>query len=167
MAPSEVAARNPIGRPPKYKEEYAEQAYKLCLLGMTNEEMASFFEVNITTFKRWLAGVDDFRAAVLRGREPADAEISVSLYKRAKGYSHPDVHISTYQGEVIETPIVKHYPPDTGAITLWLTNRQRGKWQSVQRVEQTGPDGVPLAAPVFNVSFDAAATPKDDEPEQK
>ena len=30
---------NPIGRPTKYKDEYVEQAYKLCLLGHTDEEL--------------------------------------------------------------------------------------------------------------------------------
>lgn len=32
------------GRPTKYKEEYTDQAYKLCLLGATDKEMADFFE---------------------------------------------------------------------------------------------------------------------------
>jgi hypothetical protein len=31
------------GRPTKYKEEYNEQAYKLCLLGATDKELADFF----------------------------------------------------------------------------------------------------------------------------
>ena len=31
---------NKGGRPTKYKEEYAEQAYKLCLLGATDKELS-------------------------------------------------------------------------------------------------------------------------------
>ena len=37
------------GRPTKYKEEYAEQAYKLCLLGAKDKEMADFFQVSLST----------------------------------------------------------------------------------------------------------------------
>lgn len=33
------------GRPSKYKPEYAGQAKKLCMLGQTDAEMASFFGV--------------------------------------------------------------------------------------------------------------------------
>lgn len=34
------------GRPTKYKKEYDDQAFKLCLLGATDKEIADFFEVN-------------------------------------------------------------------------------------------------------------------------
>lgn len=163
MAPfgNQNAVGNSGGRPPKYQDEFAEQAYKLCLLGHTNDELARFFEVGITSIKRWIAEIPEFRAAVLKGREPADAEVAVSLYRRAIGYSHPDVHISTYQGEITETPITKHYPPDTAAATLWLTNRQRDRWKSVQRIEQTGPDGESLTPPVFNI-VPVPPKPRDD-----
>ena len=30
------------GRPSSYRQEYAEQAYKLCLLGVTDADMADF-----------------------------------------------------------------------------------------------------------------------------
>ena len=46
-------AKRPIGRPTKYKHEYAEQTYKLCLLGATDEEIANFFDVNVATINRW------------------------------------------------------------------------------------------------------------------
>jgi hypothetical protein len=32
-----------VGRPSSYRVEFAEQAYKLCLLGATDGEMAGFF----------------------------------------------------------------------------------------------------------------------------
>ncbi len=35
----------PVGRPTKYKEEYAFQAEKLCRLGATDKEMADFFNI--------------------------------------------------------------------------------------------------------------------------
>ena len=41
------------GRPTKYKDEYCEQAYKLCLLGATDKEMADFFQVSLSTLNLW------------------------------------------------------------------------------------------------------------------
>lgn len=49
-----------------------------------------------------------------------------ALYKRATGYSHEDVHISSYMGNAIVTPIVKHYPPDRQAAQEYL-DRTEGK----------------------------------------
>jgi hypothetical protein len=32
-------------------------------------------------------------------------------------------------GEIVMTPTVKRYPPDTAAAIFWLKNRQRAKWR--------------------------------------
>lgn len=72
----------------------------------------------------------------------ADAEIASSLYHKAKGYSHPDVHISNYQGDITITEITKHYPPDTTAAKYWLTNRQPDLWR--EGIELTGKGGGPI-----------------------
>ncbi|SDY78195.1 hypothetical protein [Nitrosomonas sp. Nm33] len=37
--------KKPTGRPTSYRPEYAEQAYKLCLLGATDKQLAEFFNV--------------------------------------------------------------------------------------------------------------------------
>lgn len=49
-----------IGRPSAYKPEYAEQARKLCLLGHTDAELASFFEVSEQTINAWKHAHPDF-----------------------------------------------------------------------------------------------------------
>ncbi|WP_165820159.1 hypothetical protein [Microvirga sp. KLBC 81] len=42
------------GRPTKYHSDYAEMAYKACLLwGATDEELAKYFEVDEATLYRW------------------------------------------------------------------------------------------------------------------
>jgi hypothetical protein len=43
---------------------------------------------------------------------------------------------------VTKTPITKHYPPDVGAITLYLCNRQPHLWRSVNNtiLQQSNPD---------------------------
>ena len=126
------------GRPTKYKKEYCEQAYKLCLLGATDAELADFFEVDEATLNRWKLAHDDFRESLKRGKTIADAEVSEKLLHRAKGYSHEDVHITNYQGEITITPIIKHYAPDPTSMIFWLKNRQKDKWRDKQDHEHTG-----------------------------
>lgn len=131
-----------FGRPSLYREEYAEQAFKLCLLGATDIQLADFFGVVEQTITNWKSEHEDFLGSITRGKMMADAEIASSLYHRAKGYSHPDVHISSYEGDITITDIVKHYPPDTPAASLWLRNRQPSKWRD--KVELAGSPDAPL-----------------------
>lgn len=127
-----------------YRPEFDEMAYRLAMLGLTDEEMAQFFGVILTSMYRWDDKHPTFRERRIEGKILADAEIAVKLHHRARGYSHPDVHISNYQGAITETPIEKHYPPDTQAATWWLKNRQRDKWRDKVDIEASGPDGGPI-----------------------
>lgn len=122
------------GRPTDYREEYNEKARKLCLLGATDAELADFFEVAESTINNWKIDYPEFLESIKKGKEQADADIADSLYNRAKGYSHPDVHIANYEGKTIVTPLTKHYPPDTAAAIIWLKNRQPKKWRDKQEV---------------------------------
>lgn len=132
------------GRPPKYREEFPELATQFCRLGATNADLAQAFKVSAPCIDRWLAKKPEFRRAVEEGRELADARVANALFLRATGYSHPEVHVSSYLGEVTCTPIMKHYPPETGAITLWLLNRRPDLWRAKQSIELSGPDGDPI-----------------------
>lgn len=129
---------NPVGRPTKYKEEYNKQAYKLCLLGYTNDHLADFFEVDVDTIKEWLKVHEEFSASVRKGKDIADAQVAKKLYERATGYSHPEVDIKMYEGQIIQTNLIKHYPPDTAAAIIWLKNRQPRLWRDKQEIEQSG-----------------------------
>lgn len=134
--------KHPGGRPTKYNPDYAEQAYKLCLLGATNEELADFFHVSVATISNWLNVQPEFLESITQGRSVADAKVAESLYKRATGYVAPDVHVASYMGQSIVTPIEKHYPPDTAAAFIWLKNRQPGKWRDKKEVEHSGEVGI-------------------------
>lgn len=113
-----------------YREEYAEQARKMCqYLGATNEQLWEFFGVSKRHFYDWMNENPEFKAAIDLGKMDADAKVAESLYKRATGYSHPDVDIKVIENCIVETPLIKHYPPDTVACIFWLTNRQRGTWR--------------------------------------
>ncbi len=136
------------GRPTLYRADYAEQARRLALLGQTDAEMAAFFGVSERTFHGWKGAHPEFLQSIKEGKSDADAKVAAALYQRAIGYSHPDVHVSNYQGLVTLTPLTKHYPPDTGAAFIWLKNRQPEKWRD--RIEHqadvtvSGPDGEAL-----------------------
>lgn len=75
-----------------------------------------------------------FRDEIDSGAVVANAKVAESLFKRATGYSHPDTHISNHKGNITQTAIVKHYPPDTVAAIFWLKNRQKGEWRDRQEV---------------------------------
>lgn len=126
------------GRPTKYKPQYARQAYKLCLLGATDAQLADFFEVNESTINDWKKRQEPFFQALKKGKAIADAQIAEALFKRAKGYSHRDVHISNYKGQITITKLTKHYPPDTTAAIFWLKNRKPEAWRDKQEVEHSG-----------------------------
>ncbi|WP_312800282.1 terminase [Pseudomonas sp.] len=118
-----------MGRPTSYKAEYAAQALKLCKLGLTDKELAEYFEVSEQTLNAWKKAHPAFLESLKGGKTMADAEVASKLFHRATGYSHDDLDIRVVNGEIIQTPIIKHYPPDTTAAIFWLKNRQRNKWR--------------------------------------
>jgi hypothetical protein len=146
----------PVGRPSSYKPEYAEQAYKLCLLGATDKKMADFFGVSEKTLNNWKTEVPEFLQSMSAGKEQADAVIAESLFHRAKGYSHPEVDIRVVDHAIVQTPLTKHYPPDTQAASLWLRNRQPKLWRDKVDMEHAGPGGGPIALTMEQI----AANPK-------
>lgn len=126
-----------VGRPTKYDEAHNKKAYKLSLLGATDIELADFFEVSEDTIYEWKKVHPEFSEAIKRGKNQADSEVANKLYKRATGYQHEDVDIKMFEGQIIQTPLVKHYPPDTTAAIFWLKNRQPKKWRDKQDIDHT------------------------------
>jgi hypothetical protein len=147
--PANKAKATPArGRPTLYQASYAEQARRLALLGQTDAEMAAFFGVAERTIHYWKDAHPDFLQSLKEGKADADAKVAAALYQRALGYSHPDTHISNYQGEITITPITKHYPPDPVSMIFWLKNRQPDKWRD--RVEaEVSVSGVGALAGVY------------------
>lgn len=125
------------GRPSDYRPEFAEQAYRLCLLGFTRKQLAEYFEVDERTIYRWQAEQPEFCQSLYKGGSQADAEVAMALFHRAKGIAVPDTHVGLHEGQAVVTPLEKHYPPDVGAARLWLKNRQPELWKDkVELVEQ-------------------------------
>jgi hypothetical protein len=118
------------GNPTKYDPAIIEQVEKLAMLGLDDKEMSNFFKVTERTWNNWKNAHPEFFQSLKKGREVADAEVAVSLYKRACGYSHKAVKF--FHGandKVIAEEYIEHYPPDTAACMIWLGNRRRDKWR--------------------------------------
>lgn len=118
-----------VGRPSKFKLEFIDQAKKLCKLGLTDKELAEFFEVAESTLNLWKREHPGFSESLKGGKAIADAEVVEKLYQRATGYEHPEDDIRAVNGEIVITPTIKHYPPDTTAAIFWMKNRQPQKWR--------------------------------------
>ncbi|EBM0567327.1 terminase [Salmonella enterica] len=127
-----------MARPTKYQAAYAEQARKLCLLGYTDAELADFFDVDEATINRWKKEHHEFCESIKKGKSVADGEVAAKLFHRATGYEHPEDDIRTVDGNIVITPTIKHYPPDTTAAIFWLKNRQKNKWRDKQDHELSG-----------------------------
>ncbi len=118
------------GRPSKYRPCFDEMAKNLAEHGMIGKEIAHLFGISLRTLADWKTRHKSFADAIKKGNAIADGRVAMALYRRAVGYSHEgDIHVSVYQGQVSQTPLTKHYPPDTKACIFWLKNRQPKLWR--------------------------------------
>lgn len=127
-----------VGRPSKYKPEFAKQAAKLCALGATDAQLADFFEVAISTVALWKVEHKEFSDALMLPKAEADKKVEQSLYRRAMGYEHDETDIRVVNGQLVMTPIRKVYPPDTTAAIFWLKNRKQAEWRDKVDHEVSG-----------------------------
>lgn len=134
----------PAGRPSKFKPEFVEQVAKLCSLAATDVDIADFFEVDVATLNRWKLQNPEFCESLKVAKDAADNRVERSLFARATGYEHPDTDIRVVDGQIVQTEMRKHYPPDTTAAIFWLKNRRSKDWRDRTETEVTGKDGAPL-----------------------
>ncbi|WP_422096323.1 terminase [Variovorax sp.] len=133
-----------MARPSKFKEEFVDQAQRLCKLGATDVEVADFFGVDVRTLYRWKGEQPGFCQALKAGKDEADNRVERSLFARANGYEHDEVDIRVVNNNIVKTPIRKVYPPDTTAAIFWLKNRKPSEWRETKAVELTGANGGPV-----------------------
>lgn len=150
------ALGNDGGCPTKFKEEFIEQAFKLCLLGATDAKLADFFDVHVDTIYEWKKVHIEFSDALKRGKYAADSVIAESLYNRAKGMvikEQQAIKLTTKkqgedkdgnptkmfgQTEHIEiVTLEREIPPDPVSTIFWLKNRQPKEWRDKQDIDHT------------------------------
>ena len=135
-----------LGRPTKYREEFAAQAEKLCALGATDQEIADFFEVSVRTIYRWKTDHEDFCQSLKVGKVVADERGERSLFQKAIGYEQDEVKIfmPANAEKPVYAPFRAKVAPDTTAAIFWLKNRRPDLWRDKQQTELSGPDGGPI-----------------------
>ena len=136
--------KDPGGQPTKYRAEYAEQAAKLCDLGATDIKLADFFNICEKTLYNWKAAHPEFLQALKVGKGVPDNNVERSLYHRAIGYSHLESKLNVVNGELVETMVEKHYPPDSTAMIFWLKNRRPGEYRDKVEQEITQPSALKI-----------------------
>jgi hypothetical protein len=130
-----------------YKPEFAIRVTDMCLLGLTNEELANRFGVDPSVVDTWLRTIPEFRQAAWDGREGADQKVARAMYLAANGYAHPEDDIRTVSlggnagSEIVITPTTKHYAPNDRAAQVWLRNRQRARWPAIGADGAAGGEG--------------------------
>jgi hypothetical protein len=147
--PRTTKKKNKGGRPPKYKKENAEIAYKLCLLGLTDVELGEYFGVIEKTINNWKKSHPEFLQALKKGKVIADANVAERNYKLATGYQYDEVHTIKEQvykdgkpvegTEIVRTETIrKEIPANVTSGIFWLKNRRRKDWSDKQEVEHKG-----------------------------
>lgn len=125
----------------QYNEVYPEQAYKLCLLGMEDRDLASFFGVCRKTIHNWKTAYPAFANAVMQGKRAADMEVAASLYQatldrvittkqaiKCKEIYYDDNGKRVEKERIEIVDVEKHIPADFRSQQFWLKNRNPKLW---------------------------------------
>jgi hypothetical protein len=100
-----------LGRPSIYNPEiHDKKAFRFALLGMTDIQIASAFEINQNTLNEWKTRYPNFGESLNNGKVDADGDVVESLYMKAVN-------------------------GDTTAQIFWLKNRNRKNWKDKQEID--------------------------------
>jgi hypothetical protein len=115
--------------------------------------------VSEASVNSWIAEDTRFRDAIKNGREFADSKVAKSLYQRALGCSIKETHIAVIEGRVVQTEVVKNYPPDVNAAAMWLRNRAPDRWRDNAASGALTPEEIALEAQRVIAAAMATAAP--------
>ena len=126
-----------------YEPWMVKDAYELVgKLGARHQELALFFDVDITTIENWVKNKPEFARAVKRARVESGLIVSKSLFNKANGciikeqvviqnvvkeYAENGKLLRTHIEPIIVT-IEKQLPPDAYAAHKYLTIMHREIW---------------------------------------
>lgn len=133
----------------KFTVNHVNWARRVCaVFGSTVDQLAKLFGISVTTLRHWMIEHPELKEAVREGRYQFDnTQVESALLKKAIGYEFTETTrepvIVTQDGEKVvidrkmrvTKKVKKHLPPDTGAIKMWLTNRDPDKWKEKSEVE--------------------------------
>ena len=116
----------------------SEMVQKLAEYGHTDDYMAEFFNVPLSTWEGWKRLYPEFYQALQFWKKFADEEVERALFERARGYDVVEEKTFCYEGQIITHETIKHYPPDVKAAAKWLDNRKPDDWKDKSTVEVQG-----------------------------
>lgn len=131
------AVEKKAGRPSSFTDKLVLAILEFAKTGATDSQIAATFGFAESTLYAWKGRYPTFAEALKEAKDFADEMIEISLFRRAVGYQHPDLHFSSFEGCVTATPYVKCLPPDTSAAIFLLKNRQPDKYRDVQKIDVT------------------------------
>jgi hypothetical protein len=91
-----------MARPSKYDKVDWTVVEKMYRFGFTDLEVCKVIGIDKSTLTKWKQKKPEFFTSLKDWKKDADEVVERSLYERATGYSHPDTHISNYQGKRTE-----------------------------------------------------------------
>lgn len=123
-------------RPTLYTPDKDELARKFCLLGATDKDLATLFDVSVRTINQWKKEHHSFKDAMNRGKIVADANVADSLYNRAVGVS-VELQKAFVDKSGVEHKITvkEEIPGDVNAQRFWLNNRRPKEWREKHSVD--------------------------------
>jgi hypothetical protein len=132
--PKDLQKRGPKN---KFRPEMLKQIEKLAEMGHTDFEMAGFFEIAESTFRKWAMENPEILVTLKAGKAVADQRVERSLYQRAVGYNYTAVKIFMPAGraEPVYAEYTEHVPPDVTAGIYWTKNRMPDRWRDQQQLE--------------------------------
>jgi hypothetical protein len=134
------------GQPGKFIKLDLKKIYRLCILGMTNRELADHYDVKYETWMAWLRPDSklhkpELAATLTAGREDIVAKVADRLVQRAMGYKHKATKMfyNAEEDKVVKQDFIQRYPPSEAAAMFILKNKRPKDWKEKQIIE--GPDG--------------------------
>lgn len=151
--PIKRTSRKKSGTKSKCTKEVIEQVEGLCKLGLTNAQLAEYFNVTPNAIANWAKNNRAFRTAMNRGRTEGDIPVVKSLYQLALGFEKKAVKLfknrvvekfydddgkvvqEISRDEIIEHEYMEYYPPNVKAAIKILNARHRNQWAEQHNVQ--------------------------------
>jgi hypothetical protein len=123
---------NKGGRPTKYDPSMVDRANELCSgAGLTDKQLGTAFGVDEATINRWKQEHEDFREAVLEGKDEFDTRHAEA--KAALGYLYTEIYKElTEEGLIVTKTVTKQAGPNPICLIFWLKNRNPRRWKDKQ-----------------------------------
>lgn len=125
MADVVASEKREVGRPCKYEshvEPYLEDIFEWLKKGYTDISICEQLGISQDSWIKYKEQYSDLSELYARARAHRNALVMNKMFEKAIGYEHDDLFIAQYQGQIVEKPIKKYYPPDEKAADLFLRN---------------------------------------------